>query len=293
MGEQATPTPPSEHSGQWLTRDRDHGRGHAERAALSELLAGIRDRVLDTAQPRPGHRMLDLGAGTGLLTHAAATRIAPTGTVIALDLAVSALTEIARTEPNVHAVAGDAQRLPIAAASMDRVVSRSVLIYLDNLSGALREIARVLKPGGVFAAFEPINARRHHDAVLDGLTPGELDAIDQLRHRSSATATPMLAFSIDALLDAARQAGFTATTTETSVTDQLTGHDQVDAFLHRIPHPGATKPLDLITEHLGAEIASRYARAWHQALDQSPDQAGITFTTPVVYLNANLEPPGA
>jgi ubiquinone/menaquinone biosynthesis C-methylase UbiE len=288
VGEQSTPAS-TEHGGQWLARDRDHGRDHGEQAALSDLLAGIRDRVLDTAQIRPGHRLLDLGAGTGLLTHAATHRVAPCGSVVAVDLAVSALTEITRAEPQVHAVAGDACHLPIAAATMDRVVSRSVLIYLHDLPAALREIARILKPSGVFTAFEPINAQRHHNAILPGLTADQLDAIDQLRQYSSTTAIPMLAFTIPALLDAARRAGLTATTTETMITDHLGTHEQVDAYLHRIPHPGATNPVDLITQHLGANLATRYAASWHHALNHSADPAGITFTTPVVYLNAHLQ----
>src|SRR5437763_795883 len=132
MGEQARGTTgPADDAGRWLARDRDAGRDGTERATVTGLLADIRDRVLEAARLRPGHRVLDLGAGTGLLTHAAARRVAPAGAVVALDLSATALAQInAGTVASVYPVRGDACRLPIAAAAVDRVVIRSVLIYL-------------------------------------------------------------------------------------------------------------------------------------------------------------------
>lgn len=76
------------------------------------------------------------------------------------------------------------------------------------------------------------------------------------------------------------------------MTDQLRTHEQIDVYLGRIPHPGAANPLNLITQHLGATTADRYATAWHDALDQRQKHSGgITFTTPVVYLSAHLGQP--
>nr|MDT0658738.1 methyltransferase domain-containing protein [Micromonospora sp. DSM 115978] len=274
-----------------MTRDRDAGRDNADRAALTGLLADIRDRVLDAARLHPGHHVLDLGAGTGLLTHTAARAVAPTGSIIALDLSATALAQI-RTDQakQIRPVVGDASHLPIATATVDRVVTRSVLIYLPDLPTVLGEIARVLRPAGILSAFEPINARRHHNAQLDDLTTAELEAIDGLRRHSSPTAGPVMAFDVAPLTTAAIHAGFTAPTVhETTVIDRLTSHTQVDAYLHRRPHPGADSPADLITHHLGAHTAARYITAWHHALDQATDPDGITFTTPVLYLTSSLE----
>ncbi|ROO63048.1 methyltransferase family protein [Micromonospora sp. Llam0] len=272
-----------------MSRDRDSGRDSTDRAALAGLLAEIRDRVLDAARLRPGHHVLDLGAGTGLLTHTAARTVAPTGQVIALDMSATALTHLDTNAFRIHPVAGDASRLPIATATIDRVVTRSVLIYLPDLPAALGEIARVLRPAGMLSVFEPINARRHHDAHLDGLTAAEIEAIDELRSRSSPTAGPMMAFDVAPMTTAVLRAGFTAPTLhQTTVTDRLTSHAQVDAYLRRRPHPGADSPIDQVTHHLGADTAARYNTAWHHALDQATDPGGITFTTPVLYLTSRL-----
>jgi arsenite methyltransferase len=276
----------------WLTTDRDKGRTPDERAAVSNLLAGIRDRVLSGAALRPGYRVLDLGAGAGLLTHTAATLLDGAGSVTAFDVSTAALTEIDTSAgpTAIYRVVGDASHIPIATGRIDRVVARSVLIYLPDLAVAVAEIARVLRPGGRLSAFEPVNARRAHDADLTDLSPGDLDAIDQLRARTSTTSNSMLAFDIQPVTTALSRAGLNPSTTLDEVQDRLTTHAAVDAYLNRSPHPGATTPIDLITKHLGTPAADRYTAAWHQALDRATPERGITFTTPVLYLTATKQP---
>lgn len=289
MGEQAENVTSADSAGRWLARDRDAGRDSADRAVLTGLLADIRDRVLNAARLRPGHDVLDLGAGTGLLTHAAARVVAPAGSVIAVDRSAAALAQIRTNEAGIRPVVGDACHLPIADATFDRVVARSVLIYLPDLRAALREVARVLRPEGLLSAFEPVNARRRHDANLDGVTPDEIEAIDRLRSLSSPSAGPMMAFDVAPFVDAALHAGFsTPTVGETTLTERLSTRAHVDAHLNRRPHPGAASPVDLITRHLGADTTVRYVTAWYRALDKAVDRGGITFTTPVVYLTAYL-----
>jgi SAM-dependent methyltransferase len=98
----------------------------------------------------PPRRVLDLGAGTGKLT----------GGLLALgsDLEVTAVEpdELMRTEltarfPSVRALAGSAERIPLASGSVDAVVVGQAFHWFDR-EQALPEIARVLRPGGALAA---------------------------------------------------------------------------------------------------------------------------------------------
>ena len=112
----------------------------------------------------PETLFLDAGAGFGRHAYEAARRGA---TVVALDYGHDEVTATRNTFAAMAmageidslrfggAIRGDATKLPFADASFDCVVTSEVLEHIDNDVAALRELARVLKPGGTFAATVP------------------------------------------------------------------------------------------------------------------------------------------
>jgi SAM-dependent methyltransferase len=162
---------------EWLVRGRFEGWPEEELAAAVEKLGERRDRVLDGAAVDSGGTLADVGAGTGLLTLGAVERVGPDGDVVAIDISVDVLEELRSqtTAPNISYLLGSADVLPLPDASVDAVVTRSVLIYVDDKAEAAREFARVLPRGGRASLFEPINSRnlRLTDA-LDVAALGEL-----------------------------------------------------------------------------------------------------------------------
>ena len=103
---------------------------------------------------RPGQRLLDVGAGPGTLTVDLARRVAP-GTVhaVEVDEATLALSqaEAARQGVAMTFSVGDAQALDLPDDAFDVVHAHQVLQHLGDPVQALRELARVCRPGGVVA----------------------------------------------------------------------------------------------------------------------------------------------
>jgi SAM-dependent methyltransferase len=116
-------------------------------------LAGVHAALLNSAALAPGERVLDLACGTGLVTLSAARAVGAGGQVIGVDIAdrmVEALRTRAATAglPQVAAARMDAEQLALADGSVDVVLCALGLMYLPDPEQALREVKRVVRPGG-------------------------------------------------------------------------------------------------------------------------------------------------
>lgn len=114
---------------------------------ISPRYAPIAEALVERLPAHKGAAVLELGAGTGLATRKVAKRLGPTGSVFATDLSRPML-EIAREHcPDVtFAVLNYDEPLPFIDSSFDLVVSN--LTYVQESARALKEVHRVLKPGG-------------------------------------------------------------------------------------------------------------------------------------------------
>lgn len=107
--------------------------------------------LCDAASLAPGQRVLDVACGTGALTTAAAARVAPGGAVFGLDVNPEMLAVARRKPADIRWHDGRAESLPFADASFDAVLSQFGLMFFDDRVEALREMQRVLRPGGHLA----------------------------------------------------------------------------------------------------------------------------------------------
>ena len=110
----------------------------------------VRDAIVSAASIGPGDTVVDVGAGTGFLTEAASKAA---GKAIALDLSKSMTDEAIDklADRNVEFKIGSVERIPLGDSSVDAVVGNMFLHHCPDPERAIREMTRVLRPGGRIA----------------------------------------------------------------------------------------------------------------------------------------------
>jgi malonyl-CoA O-methyltransferase len=146
----------------WRHVRRAFGRAAASYEATAVLQREVAARLLERLEFLDGRqpaRVLDVGAGPGTALDALRRRF-PKAELLALDLALPMLQRARRRggwRRPARAICADAQRLPLADASVDVLFSSLCLQWVPDLPVALAEFRRVLRPDGLllFASFGP------------------------------------------------------------------------------------------------------------------------------------------
>jgi SAM-dependent methyltransferase len=108
-------------------------------------------KVADAAQIKPGQRVLDVACGTGILAREIASRMGSGGRVMGIDPSPGMVAVAKQLAPTVEWREGAAESLPFPDESFDVVMSQFGLMFFTDRRQALREMMRVLAPGGRLA----------------------------------------------------------------------------------------------------------------------------------------------
>lgn len=153
----------------WDSRFPDDGPAYA--SAVADL--GLRE----------GDRVLDAGCGTGRALTPLRAAVGATGVVVGVDLTPAMLQAAVRAgrDRDGLLLLADVAALPLRSESLDAVFAAGLIAHLPRPAENLRELARVVRPGGTLALFHPIG--RAALAARQGrtITPDDLRAEPNLR----------------------------------------------------------------------------------------------------------------
>lgn len=126
-------------------------------STLNQWLGKATDKMLEMAGITDGHRVLDIAAGAGEQSITTAKKVGTSGYVLATDISSNILeyakqmAQQARVN-NIETKVMDGENLTLEDGTFDAAISRVGLIYFPDQQRALKEILRVLRPGGKVAA---------------------------------------------------------------------------------------------------------------------------------------------
>jgi ubiquinone/menaquinone biosynthesis C-methylase UbiE len=247
-------------------------RGNAaelyERYVVPYLLGPWAPELVELAALRPGERVLDLACGTGVVARLAAAKVGTTGHVTGLDLNAGMLA-VARSLPplpgtSITWVEGSAVALDLPDAAFDVIVCQQGFQFFPDQPAALREMHRVLVPGGRVLLSVWKSAGPYNTAVGEALER-HVDAETATRYRA-AWVVPVAEEFHRLLVNA----GFHAVQIRSSVmTIRL---PPVEAFV--LGHLAAT-PVAGAVAALSEEQRTALARQVRLALHPYADREGV------------------
>lgn len=158
----------------------DHAKGQLTGSAaeiydqffLPALFEEWPPKIVAVADLKPGEHVLDVACGTGVLTLAAAESVGSEGFAAGLDINPGMLAVARSKNTKIEWRQGRAEALPYPDSSFNAVVSQFGLMFFEDRRAAIREMVRILRPGGRLAV-----------AVWDSLdnTPGYAAVTDLLQ----------------------------------------------------------------------------------------------------------------
>jgi len=144
--------------------EQQYGRHYGNNAAenyerffVPNIGTPVMETLIEYAPPAGGERVLDVACGTGVVARAAAERVGDEGRVAGLDI-TGGMLAVARKHPGAQGIEwyeANAESMPFDEASFDLVLSQMGLQFVPNKLAAMREMRRVLAPGGRLALNVP------------------------------------------------------------------------------------------------------------------------------------------
>lgn len=122
-----------------------------ERYFVAAIGRPVAEKLIQLAELQPGDRVLDVACGTGVVARLSAEQVGPTGAVAGLDINPGMLAvarAVAPPELGIEWHEASAESMPLPDEAFDVVLCQMGLQFMSDRLQALREMRRVLRPGG-------------------------------------------------------------------------------------------------------------------------------------------------
>jgi ubiquinone/menaquinone biosynthesis C-methylase UbiE len=246
----------------------------------------VSDKLVDLAQIRQGHKVLDIGTGIGEPAVTAARRVGPSGKVVAIDISPQMLaiaTERAKDnglDKIIEFREADAESFSLPFSNFHTIISRWGLMFLPNLSNALASMRQALVPNGRIAAAVWSTPQK---VPFLGLAIGTAMKEVAASPPPPGTPGPFNLADTNMLQDKFRQAGFQDVTVHIGNMDfKAASAEEFTSF-----HQSINAPIKMM---IASQTPQRQSEIWNaitEAARKHADSTGaVTLHNEVIYIAA-------
>ena len=200
----------------WLKKTRFSYMNDVQIQQTLNWLMNIKNIVLDMADLKENQKIADFGCGSGLLGFGILERFQDRVELIFSDKFQDCLDECqnilknSEIKNNVKFLKSDIYDIKLENNYLDRALTRSVLVHILNKQQAFNELYRVLKPQGIYCAFEPIISQntRYYELLIPDEASDYFDFKKAEMEFMSNPDDPLVNFSAQSLDLNMQEAGF-------------------------------------------------------------------------------------
>ncbi len=262
---------------QWLKNSRFSYMTEEQKNQTINWLMLVRDRILDNAKIKANDILIDIGTGTGLLAFEAHNKLKESGKVIFADSARDCLDECKRIAEdcginnNIEFIKTDITNLNLEDNSVDVIVMRSVLVHVLDKLTSIKELNRILKPGGRISFFEPIiKSNTKYYELINPLNFPNYEQIKEVEYKIMSNPNdPLTDFDDKTLEDNLIQAGFKNINIDINVEKSTypVSASMIEPWFNTSSGGGAQSLKQRFMNYLDEQVVNRYIEDLKAELD--------------------------
>ena len=231
----------------WLKKTRFAYMNEVQIEQTINFLLSIRDIVLNMADIKEGQKIADFGCGSGLLGFGVLEKYKNNVELIFSDKFQDCIDECQKiletinTKSNVKFLQSDVSDIKLENNYIDRAMTRSVLVHVKEKQPVFNELYRILKPQGIYAAFEPIISQntRYYELLLPNQISDYFEFRKAEKEFMENPDDPLVNFTGESLDDNLNSAGFSDVNVEIKITksEYVAKSDAIKNWLTTPPAP--------------------------------------------------------
>ena len=276
----------------WLEKSRFDYMTEEQKQQTMNWLFSVRNAVLSNANIKYNDVVIDIGTGNGLLAFGAIEKISNQGRVIfsdkfedCVETCKSIAEEMNISKPHDFLLS-DCCDIKLPNNYVDKALMRSVLVHVLDKKQAFSEIYRVLKPNGVFSAFEPII--RSNTRCWELVSSRDISDYSDFKNAEdefmSLETDPLTNFDETTISRDLEEIGFSDGVLDKQVvaSSYVVQKGMVESWLKIPPSPGTKTSKEKYLMYFEEPKVDRYISELQQALENKT----ITIKSNVLYIKA-------